>query len=292
MKRPRSKPAAPAGVSSGASPGRALARRPASARGPRTGRIRRASAILTPLRAGAALVMLLAALGVYGVGASPAFGFRYLEVDAQERGLVDARVVSTRLGLDATKPNLFLLDTEALEANLRELPPVTDVHVTVHLPDTVAVRIVERQPILVWAVGTKRLLIDREGAIFSATAGAAGQGLPMIIDQRAVSGPLDVGGRVPAVDLDAATRFASLTPLDVGSRATAFTIVIGDEHGYELRPDGVAWVAEFGFYTPTLRTPELIPGQVRLLRSLLAGREDSVARVSLADERTGTYTTR
>ena len=30
----------------------------------------------------------------------------------------------------------------------------------------------------------------------------------------------------------------------------------------------------FGFYTPSLRTTELIPGQVRLLRSLLAGRED------------------
>lgn len=285
MKRPRSKATAPAAA-------RPLARRPEPARVGRTGRIRRASAILTPLRAGAALVMLLAALGVYGVGASPAFGFRHLEVDAPERGLVDARVVSARLGLDVTKPNLFLLDTEALEANLRELPPVTDVQVTVHLPDTVTVRIEEREPILVWAVGPKRLLVDREGGIFSASAGAAGQGLPMIIDQRAASLPLDVGGRVPAVDLDAATRFASLTPADIDSRATAFTIVIGDEHGYELRPQGAAWVAEFGFYTPTLRTPELIPGQVRLLRSLLAGREDSVARVSLADERTGTYTTR
>lgn len=290
MKRPRSKATAPGQAARPLA--RPLARRPAAASGDRTGRIRRASAILTPLRAGAALVMLLAALGVYGVGASPAFGFRYLEVESPERGLVDARVVAARLGLDAMKPNLFLLDTEALEANLRELPPVTDVHVVVHLPDTVTVRIVEREPILVWAVGAKRLLVDREGGIFSATAGAAGQGLPLIIDQRAVSVPLDVGGRVPAVDLDAATRFASLTPADLDSRATTFTIVVGDEHGYELRPEGAAWVAEFGFYTPTLRTPELIPGQVRLLRSLLAGREDSVARVSLADERTGTYTTR
>ena len=271
---------------------RSALRRASAARRPRGRAIRRASAGLTPLRAGAALVMLLAALAVYGVGASPAFAFRHLEVDAAERGLVDTRAVMARLGLEETKPNLFLLDTEALESALRELPPVIDAQVSVRLPDTVTVRIVEREPILVWAVGTKRLLVDREGGIFSATAGAAGQGLPMIIDQRAGSAPLDVGGRIPAVDLDAATRLASLTPADLASRATSFTIVIGDEHGYELRPEGVAWVAEFGFYTPTLRTPELIVGQVRLLRSLLAGREESVARVTLADDRNGTYTTR
>ena len=45
----------------------------------------------------------------------------------------------------------------------------------------------------------------------------------------------------------------------------------------------------FGFYTPSLRTPELIPGQVRLLRSLLIGREPLIARVVLASETDGTY---
>jgi len=38
-----------------------------------------------------------------------------------------------------------------------------------------------------------------------------------------------------------------------------------------------------------LRTPELIPGQVRLLRSLLVGREPLVERVILASETDGTY---
>ena len=46
----------------------------------------------------------------------------------------------------------------------------------------------------------------------------------------------------------------------------------------------------FGFYTPTIRRTELIPGQVRLLASLLAGREETVATVILADDRAGTYT--
>ena len=48
----------------------------------------------------------------------------------------------------------------------------------------------------------------------------------------------------------------------------------------------------FGFYTPSLRTTELIPGQVRLLRSLLIGREPLLERIILASETDGTYTTR
>jgi len=56
-----------------------------------------------------------------------------------------------------------------------------------------------------------------------------------------------------------------------------------------VRASPVGWLAIFGFYTPTLRTTELIPGQVRLLRSLLADREATVERVVLADGTSGTY---
>ena len=51
------------------------------------------------------------------------------------------------------------------------------------------------------------------------------------------------------------------------------------------------WTATFGFYTPTLRTPELVPGQVRLLRSLMARiGEGRLATILLADTTDGTYT--
>jgi hypothetical protein len=45
----------------------------------------------------------------------------------------------------------------------------------------------------------------------------------------------------------------------------------------------------FGFYSPATRPTEMIPGQVRLLRSLLAGREATVGRIVLASETDGTY---
>jgi hypothetical protein len=49
-----------------------------------------------------------------------------------------------------------------------------------------------------------------------------------------------------------------------------------------------SWVAIFGLYTPSLRTPAIVPGQVRLLRSLLVGREAAIEKVFLPDEHSGT----
>jgi hypothetical protein len=48
-------------------------------------------------------------------------------------------------------------------------------------------------------------------------------------------------------------------------------------------------MAVFGYYTPSLRTTDIIPGQVRLLRSLLLGREGLIERIVLASETDGTY---
>ena len=83
-----------------------------------------------------------------------------------------------------------------------------------------------------------------------------------------------------------------MKPVDVASASHTLRITIEDLDGYEVRPDVGGWVALFGFYTPSLRTPDLIPGQVRLLRSLMAGREDTMKRVVLADDINGTYTTK
>ncbi len=67
-------------------------------------------------------------------------------------------------------------------------------------------------------------------------------------------------------------------------------MTIDDEHGFSLDTGTDGWTAVFGFYTPTIRQTDLIPGQVRLLRSLLAGREATIATIILADDLQGTYT--
>jgi len=122
--------------------------------------------------------------------------------------------------------------------------------------------------------------------------GGPGDDLASVSDHRAASTALGVGSRLDAVDLDAATRLASIVPEDVGSAASELRVSIEDGDGYQLRPVGVPWIALFGVYTPLIRTPDLIPGQVRLLRSFLAGRELTVKTVTLADDRNGTYVSR
>jgi cell division septal protein FtsQ len=255
----------------------------------RTKPVRRRSAGLTPVRAGAILAMLLAAAAVYGLAATSAFTFTRIELRGAT--LVDEATVRARLGIPAGA-NLFGIQTEPIEARLRAIPSVSRADVSVSLPDTISVEVAERQPIVVWHVGGRRLLVDRDGMAYAeldSDPPPAVAALPVVDDARAVSRRLAVGAGVDPVDLDAATRLASLSPADVGSAAARLKVGVTDENGFVLTSEPNGWSAVFGFYGRSLRTPELIPGQVQLLASLLAGREATVGQVILADDRDGTY---
>ena len=273
--------------------GRPVARRtrtPVPSR--RAPRVRRASAGLSPARAGAALAMLVCAAAIYGVGASSAF--RYAKLHVEGLHYTDAAQVDAALA-SARGENLFGLATGPLQVALETLPTVRRAQVDVRLPATLAVSVEERQPVLLWQVGDRRFLADGDGTLFALLPDkppADASALPVVVDRRAASAALSVGSKLDAVDLDAATRLASLHPGDVGSSAIGLDVAVTDEHGFVVttRPQG--WTAIFGFYTPSLRTTELIPGQVRLLHSLLSGREQSVEQVILASETDGTYVPR
>ena len=243
----------------------------------------------SPTRAGALLAALVSGGALYGAGASDAFGFDHLELsglrwtdDAAVRALVDV----------PDGANLFALATSPIARKIASLPPVAAVRVDVRLPDTIVIRVTERQALLVWQVNAEQYLVDRAGIAFALLDPAAvpGLGLQVVSDVRAATpATLAVGRAVQPVDLDAATRLASLVPADVGSEATALAVEVSDANGFVVRSVPAGWTAIFGFYTPNLRTTDLIPGQVRLLRSLIAGREASVEQVILADELNGTY---
>ncbi len=272
--------------------GRGTPRRPIPrGTGRRDRSVRRASAGLSKIRAGAALVVLLSAAAMYGVSNSSAFEYARVRVDPVPR-FTDPAAVEAALA-PARGRNLFAIDTEPLEAVLEDLRTVASAHVTVELPGTLLVAIRERTPILVWQIGERRFLADDDGFLFaSLDDGAASDAtaLPVIEDHRAASAGLALGGHVATVDLDAATRLGSLVPADIGSVAERLTVALTDENGFVIRTRPASWSAIFGFYTASLRTPTLIPGQVRLLRSLLVGREAEVDRVILASETDGTFT--
>ncbi len=243
---------------------------------------------LTPPRA-AALLGLLACVGaMYGLAATPAFTLARTEI-AELRWTTREAALGAVATPDGT--NLFRLRTAPIEARLRALPGVADAHVTVSLPDALVVEIQEREAILSWAVGDARFLVDRAGVLFAAAPpeGVAAAALPAIADSRATSAGLAVGSSLDPVDLDAATRLGSLVPADIESSAASLIVTVTDATGFVVETVPRTWTAIFGLYTPSLRTPAMIPGQVRLLRSLLAGREGAIEQVILADEDSGTF---
>jgi hypothetical protein len=138
-------------------------------------------------------------------------------------------------------------------------------------------------------------LVDDEGALFATADDAtlASVAVPFVTDDR-VASPLElaVGGHLDALDQDVATRLAALVPSDIGSAATRLAVHIDDTDGFVLRAATLAWQAVFGIYLPNVRPASLVPGQVQLLRSLLAGREAKLDRIVLADATNGTYTLR
>ena len=233
--------------------------------------------------------MLASAAAIYGAASSPAFGLVHLELDGVRYS--DESAVRTRLAVPAGV-NLFTLATDPLEARLRELPTVAAARVTVRLPDSLSVSLTEREPVMIWQVAERRLLAGADGVLFARLGEIPSPGaadLPVVEDRRADAISLGVGWRLDPVDFDAATRLAAVRPVDVGSIAPAVSVSVTDDMGYVMTTGEGGWTAVFGFYTPSLRTPDLISGQVRLLRSLLDGREATVERVILASETDGTY---
>lgn len=243
---------------------------------------------LSPTRAAAILGVLAASGAVYGLAATPAFTLSRTELPdlkwTTHAALVAA--VATPAGM-----NLFRIRSAPIEARLKALPGIAAARVIVSLPDTLVVQVEERRPILAWAVGDRRFLVDRDGVLFAAsTADAvAAAALPTVDDARTESVTLEVGARLDPVDLDAATRLGSLVPADIGSRAQALVVQVNTANGFVVGTLPRSWIAVFGLYTPNLRTPAIVPGQVRLLRSLIFGREQTIDRVFLPDAAGGTF---
>jgi hypothetical protein len=107
--------------------------------------------------------MAICVLGVWNVGATPVFGAHVLVLNGAR---FTARAeVETLLGLDGS-PNLFRFAADRLAQQLVTLPAVETANVEVQLPSTVVVNIVEREPRLVWVIGSRRYAADQDGLLF------------------------------------------------------------------------------------------------------------------------------
>src|SRR4051794_24010072 len=234
--------------------------------------------------------MLIAAGAMYGLAATPAFGFQRLEIAGTL--LTPEQTVRDQIAVEPGT-NLVGLPTQPIVDRLRTIPSVADASVSVGLPDLLQIGIRERRAVVVWAVGSNRYAVDQSGLLFADTRDGppdAVAGLPVVADERVASASLRVQSTLDPVDLDAATRLASLTPDKIGSHAAALTVAVTDETGFTMTSGPKGWLAVFGFYGQSQRTPALIPGQVQLLTKFLVGREDTIQKVIVADDHDGTYT--
>jgi hypothetical protein len=236
--------------------------------------------------------MLVCAGAIYGLTATSAFGFDPAHLKIEGASVVPEDVIRERLGLAAGQ-NLVDIATDPLETRLAEIPAIARAEVSIGLPDTVGVTVEERRPVLVWRVGDRAFLADRNGLLFAEvgeTPPTLAAGLPVIRDEREASRGFAVSAALDPVDLDVATRLASLTPAQAGTSARALAVGVTDRYGFVLRTVPDSWTAAFGFYGMSQRTPELIPGQVLVLQKLLAQvGEATVETVILGDDREGTY---
>jgi POTRA domain, FtsQ-type/Cell division protein FtsQ/DivIB, C-terminal len=129
--------------------------------------------------------------------------------------------------------NIFWVNRGEGAARLSTLPLVQHVEISATLPDTVDIRIVERQPAGFWTSGDQTFLVDREGVILKAVdaetahiRACAGQpcdpqavGLPSVVQAQA--GDLGPGDHVDANALSTSARLASLLP-GVGAQPVSF----------------------------------------------------------------------
>ena len=195
--------------------------------------------------------------------------------------------------------SLLGVNLRAAEDAVAALPLVASVRVSAGLPDGIQIRVREKSLLLRWQIGDRVYAITERGELLGETASlnlapsaAAALALaPLLYDDRTPS-PLPTVGQLTATELDVATRLASLTPEDLGTAATTLTLRLTSDFGFVVEATGpaIAWNAVFGIYSATIRPTSMIPGQVRLLRSLLAGRETRIGWVILADDQAGTYT--
>jgi len=214
--------------------------------------------------------------------------FRVSEASVDIEGLVHADEADVRdhlSGLDRS-PNAFRVRASEIVGRLRELPEVASATAWVNLPGRVAIRVQEREPIFAWSDRSQTLLVDREGVLFAPVEGeGSSSDLPLVEDNRLTEQAWEPGARLPAADLAIMRQLLAITPELLGSRSGKLRLRVDEREGYVLDSDD--WQAVFGHYLPTLQPPEVVPRQVQCLTWLLADRDRTPERVTLAVSETG-----
>ncbi|NYK11459.1 FtsQ-type POTRA domain-containing protein [Leifsonia naganoensis] len=182
---------------------------------------------------GAAGVALALVLGVTLLAFSPVLALKHIEVTGASR--LDPKDIAAKLGDQLGKP-LPLLDQAGISHDLAAFPLIRSYTVESHPPDTIVVRVVERQPIGAIQKGAAFTLVDAAKVPISSSA-TRPDGFPLIA----------AGGASAENDADSAFAAAAsvLSALPAATLAQVDTIsaTTKDDVSFTLRGSGatVVW---------------------------------------------------
>jgi cell division protein FtsQ len=116
--------------------------------------------------------------------ASAALGFRVADIRVEGRTTTDRETILDALNARPGTPILAVNPVHARH-QLESLPWVRSAVIERRLPDTIYVRLVEREPMALWQHGGKLDLIDRTGAVISVDRLDRFVKLPMVVGEDA-----------------------------------------------------------------------------------------------------------
>ena len=196
---------------------------------------------------GAAGVVVALVLGVVLVGLSPLLALRHVEVVGASR--LDPAAIAKKLGDQVGRP-LALLDQAEISSDLAAFPLIRSYTLESHPPDTLVVRIVERQPIGVVQQGSAYVMVDEAKVPISSSATRPAD-VPLIsatgaaADANADSGfaaAAAVLSSLPASVLGRVDTISAKTKYDVSFtlRGSGATVVWGSAEDSELKAADLA----------------------------------------------------
>jgi cell division protein FtsQ len=148
------------------------------------------------------------------IEASAALGFRVADIRVEGRATTDRETILAALGARPGTP-ILAVDPERAKEQLESLPWVHSALIERRLPDTIYVRLVEREPMALWQHGGKIDLIDRSGAVIPVTRLDRFAKLPMVVGDDAAAHAAQLLAML-ASEPDLAARVTAA--VDVGGR--------------------------------------------------------------------------
>ena len=154
--------------------------------------------------------------------ASAALGLRVADIRVEGRETTDRETILDALGAHPGTP-ILAVDPVRAKQQLESLPWVRSALIERRLPDTIYVRLVEREPMALWQHGGKIELIDRSGAVIPVTRLDRFAKLPMVVGENAASHAAELLAMLSS-EPDLAARVTAAVMSAAGAGICASTI--------------------------------------------------------------------